>query len=91
MSAADISLNRRRFLGSLTSALPAARAQRTARRPNIVLLADDMGYGDLACYGCPDIRSPHIDAFGRRGVRFTQFYDTGPECSPTRNAVMTGR
>jgi len=92
MSVADISLNRRGFLGSLASALPAARAQRAARKPNIViLLADDMGYGDLACYGCPDIRSPHIDAFGRSGVRFTQFYDNGPECSPTRSALMTGR
>jgi len=89
---ARISMNRRNFLGSLAAGLPMARAQGAARKPNVViLLADDMGYGDLASYGCPDIRSPHIDSLGRAGVRFTQFYDNGPECSPTRCSLMTGR
>src|SRR5262245_25056565 len=60
--------------------------------PNIVLiLADDMGYGDLGCYGCPDIRTPNVDSLARQGVRLTQFYSNGPECSPTRTALMTGR
>jgi arylsulfatase A-like enzyme len=88
----QVSVNRRRFLGSLAAALPMARAQGAARKPNVViLLADDLGFGDLASYGCPDIRSPHIDSLGRAGVRFTQFYDNGPECSPTRCSLMTGR
>ncbi len=68
---------------------PAALA---AERPNIVFLfADDLGYGDLACYGAPDVRTPHLDRLADQGVRFTQHYANGPECSPTRTALMTGR
>lgn len=60
--------------------------------PNVVLiLADDLGYGDLSCYGCRDTRTPHIDSIGGAGVRFTQFYANAPECTPTRSALMTGR
>jgi N-acetylgalactosamine-6-sulfatase len=63
-----------------------------ADRPNIVLiLADDLGYGDLGCYGHPVARTPHIDRLAARGVRFTQHYANGPECSPTRTALLTGR
>ena len=59
---------------------------------NIVLiLADDMGYGDLGCYGCPDIRTPNIDSLAKQGVRLTSFYSNGPECTPTRTGLMTGR
>ncbi len=62
------------------------------RRPDIVLIvADNLGHGDLSCYGCPDIETPNIDAIAARGVRFTNFYSNGPECSPTRTALMTGR
>ena len=50
-----------------------------------------MGYGDLGCYGCPDIRTPNIDNLARQGVRLTSFYSNGPECTPTRTALMTGR
>jgi N-acetylgalactosamine-6-sulfatase len=65
---------------------------RPATPPNLVLLvADDMGYGDLSSYGCPDIRTPNIDSIGRRGVRFTRFYANAPECTPTRSAMLTGR
>lgn len=61
-------------------------------RPNIVLLlADDLGWGDLGCYGARDIRTPRIDELARQGVRFTQFYANGPECTPTRTALLTGR
>jgi N-acetylgalactosamine-6-sulfatase len=67
-------------------------AQTRTPKPNIVLiLADDLGYGDLSSYGCPDIRTPNIDSIGARGVRFTRFYDNAPECSPTRTALLTGR
>lgn len=61
------------------------------RRPNIVfILADDMGYGDLGCYGRMDIRTPNIDRLARQGVRFTEHYANGPECTPTRVALLTG-
>ena len=61
-------------------------------RPNILfILADDMGYGDLGCYGAPDVQTPNIDRLATQGVRFTQFYSNGPECSPTRAAFLTGR
>jgi arylsulfatase A-like enzyme len=61
-------------------------------RPNvIVVLVDDMGYGDLGCYGAPDIRTPHIDRLAREGVKLTDFYANGPVCTPTRAALMTGR
>lgn len=61
-------------------------------RPNIVfILADDLGYGDLGCYGRDDIATPRLDAMAKAGVRFTAHYANGPECSPTRAAFMTGR
>ena len=72
--------------------LPSSRAADPWPRPNIVLLlADDMGYGDLGCYGCPDIKTPHIDALAKQGLRLTSYYANGPECTPTRTALMTGR
>ncbi len=62
------------------------------RKPNIVfVLMDDMGYGDLGCYGARDIRTPNIDRLAREGVRFTDFYANAPVCTPTRTALMTGR
>ena len=65
---------------------------RTVRSPNIVLImADDLGFGDVGCYGCPDIRTPAIDSLASEGVRFTSFYSNAPECTPTRTALLTGR
>lgn len=62
------------------------------KQPNIVLIvADDMGYGDLGCYGVRDIKTPQIDQLAREGVRLTNFYANGPECTPTRTALLTGR
>lgn len=60
-------------------------------RPNIVLvMPDDVGYGDFSCLGSPIIRTPHIDALHARSVRFTDFH-VSPTCAPTRAALMTGR
>ena len=60
--------------------------------PNVLLImADNLGHGDLACYGCPDIKTPNIDRLASQGVRFTNYYSNGPECSPTRTALFTGR
>jgi N-acetylgalactosamine-6-sulfatase len=54
-------------------------------------MADDLGYGDLGCYGCGDIRTPAIDSLAAEGVKFTTFYANAPECTPTRTALLTGR
>src|SRR5262245_29051429 len=62
-----------------------------ARRPNVVLLlADDLGYGDLGGYGAPDVRTPNLDRLARSGARFTDAYAAAPVCSPTRAALLTG-
>jgi arylsulfatase A len=63
----------------------------SAQTPNIVLIvADDLGYGDLGCYGSRLNRTPHIDALAAAGLRFTDFHSAGPMCSPTRAAMLTG-
>ncbi len=62
------------------------------RRPNIVVLfADDLGYGELGCQGNPQIPTPHIDSIAKNGVRFTAGYVAGPNCSPSRAGLLTGR
>ena len=61
-------------------------------RPNIVLIvADDLGYGDLGSYGAPDIKTPNLDRLAREGVRLTDFYANAPVCTPTRAGLMSGR
>jgi arylsulfatase A-like enzyme len=63
-----------------------------AQRPNVLfILADDLGYGDLSCYGRPDYQTPVLDALARQGVRFTSAYAAAPLCTPTRCAFVTGR
>ena len=84
-----------RYLVSLMLTLLLASqvlARDASDRPNIVLiLADDLGYGDLGCYGHPEAKTPNIDRLAKEGMRFTQHYANGPECSPTRTALLTGR
>jgi arylsulfatase A-like enzyme len=74
------------FCGLVPVASAAPRA-----KPNVIwIVADDLGYGDLGCYGCTDIPTPHVDALAKQGVRFTSAY-AYPTCSPTRAALLTGQ
>ena len=66
--------------------------QPPAVRPNIILiLADDLGYGDLGVYGATDTKTPNLDRLAREGTRFTDFYANAPVCTPTRAGLITGR
>jgi arylsulfatase A-like enzyme len=72
--------------------LVSARAYAQTTSPNVVLIiTDDVGYGDIGSYGAPDIQTPNIDSLARDGVRMTDFYANGPLCSPTRAGLITGR
>lgn len=77
---------------ALLSLFAVAAQAAAPRPPNIlVFLADDLGWGDLGCYGHPIIKTPHLDAFARQGVRLTQAYAGSAVCSPSRSAILTGR
>src|SRR2546423_7148282 len=92
-------INRRDFLqaaGAGTLAVSMTKSARAARpahkRPNVLfILADDLGWGDLSCYGRPDYRTPNLDALATQGTRFTQAYSASPVCTPTRCAFITGQ
>ncbi|MEX2137956.1 MAG: arylsulfatase [Pirellulales bacterium] len=65
--------------------------QEAARRPNVILItADDLGYGDLSCYGQKNFSTPHLDRLAREGIRFTQAYAGSTVCAPSRCSLMTG-
>lgn len=95
-------MNRREFVklmaggaGVLVSGCGSAAANRDAGedgRPNFVLImADDLGYGEVGCFGSVRIKTPNIDALAAGGVRFTDYHSNGAVCSPTRAALLTGR
>ena len=77
----------------LAGCVDSAQAGTTASRPPnvIVLLADDLGYGDLGSYGHPVLRTPNLDQLAAEGQRWTSFYATAPVCTPSRGSLMTGR
>ena len=71
---------------------PSTVSAEVPHRPNIVvIMADDLGYGSLGCYGSKEIHTPNIDRLAATGMRFTDFHSNGPMCTPTRAALMTGR
>jgi hypothetical protein len=88
------SLMRNAALGTLALATGAARTfgQTRSRPPSIVfIMADDLGYADVSCYGRPDFRTPNIDRIAARGIQFFQGYANSAVCSATRTALITGR
>ena len=91
-------MNRREFLqgvascAAVSSLAHVAAGARARRRPNIVfILADDLGYGDLGCYGQEKIKTPRLDRMAREGLRFTSHYSGFTVCSPSRCSLMTGK
>jgi len=76
----------------LTVVAAASHAALGAKTPNVIIFyADDMGSGDVGCYGAADLKTPHIDALAGSGMRFTSYYAPAPICSPSRAAMLTGR
>ncbi|MHC4172849.1 MAG: sulfatase family protein [Planctomycetota bacterium] len=92
-------MNRRQFLatfgaiaaaGTLPSCAFAAEPAANVRKPNFVFIfADDLGWGDLGCYGNQQIKTPNLDELAKEGILFTQFYVNGSVCSPSRTSIMT--
>lgn len=77
---------------AVPTSLSLARASGSPAHPNFVFIfADDLGWGDLGCYGNQQIRTPNLDRLAERGTLFTQFYVSGSVCSPSRAAIMTGQ
>jgi len=92
--------NRRQFLKTAALGTAALSMSQTAfprqpegeKRPNILfILVDDLGYGDLSCYGAKDMKTPNIDTLFDAGIRYNNFYANCPVCSPTRASLLTGR
>lgn len=82
------------FLGALlvTLASSAIAKDPPPKRPNMIfILADDLGYGDLGCYGQKEIQTPRLDQMAREGMRWTQFYAGNTVCAPSRSVLMTGQ
>src|SRR4051812_22402601 len=72
------------------AALPALT--QTRRQVNyVVIVADDLGIGDLACYGAGDMKTPHLDKLAADGIRFTDWHAGSPVCSPSRASLLTGK
>ncbi len=79
-------------LTAIAYSFESGHAADESQPPNIVLIvADDLGYGDLGCYGQKWIKTPHIDELAQQGIRFTQFYCGAPLCAPSRCTLMTGK
>ena len=80
------------FVGAGLACLPFNAQAKDNARPNIIyIMCDDMGYGDLGCYGQPYIQTPHLDQMAKEGMRFTQAYAGSPVSAPSRASFMTGQ
>ncbi len=80
------------FYTVLVSGQVAKAKNKTVKRPNIIYIyADDLGYGELGCYGQQKIKTPNLDRMAREGMRFTQHYSGAPVCAPSRAMLMTGK
>lgn len=80
------------LLGGALHASPKLPPDQATRKPNIILImADDLGYGDIGSYGNTTVKTPNLDRLAREGIRFTDFHSNGVVCSPTRAALLTGR
>ena len=78
--------------GAMTCAGAYAQTAQQKARPNvIVILADDLGYGDLACYGAKNVKTPNVDALASSGVRFTNCHATAATSTPSRYSLLTGQ
>jgi arylsulfatase A-like enzyme len=89
-------VSRREFIGGAIAASASTAIFNSpvsaSTRPNILfILADDMGWGDLSCYGRPDYKTPNLDRLASQGVKFTHAYSAAPVCTPTRVGFHTGR
>lgn len=79
-------------LAAMVSSAPVAAQTIGSGRPNVVLIiTDDVGYGDFGSYGAPDVKTPNIDGLAKAGVRLTDFYANGATCTPTRTGLIAGR
>jgi uncharacterized sulfatase len=79
------------FSVALAASLASSVGAQAAHRNVVILLADDLGYGDVGCFGCKTYKTPHIDQLAKDGARLTSFYSAVPFCAPTRASLMTGR
>jgi arylsulfatase A-like enzyme len=85
-------LNRREFFSAALAGAMLPQTSPLPPRPNVLfILADDLGYGDLSCYGRPEYKTPVLDSMAGEGIRFTDSYANGDVCTPTRVAFHTGR
>ena len=80
------------FFALLSASAHAQTNARSAQKPNVIYIyADDLGYGELGCYGQQKIKTPFLDQLAKEGMRFTQHYTGAPVCAPARCMLLTGK
>lgn len=79
------------FIALLLTTFTVALAESPSKPNFVIIMADDLGYNDIGCFGSKHIKTPHLDELAAQGIRFTDFHSSGPVCSPTRAGLLTGR